>query len=96
MQMELSTLYGMSIYTDTGVYVGRIDDVNVNIKEGKIAGLVVKNVNPKAYQIKGKKGVIIPYRWVTSISEVVIIKHVPRTVEVEAEEVKKEEKEMEE
>ncbi|MHC1635786.1 MAG: PRC-barrel domain-containing protein [Candidatus Methanospirareceae archaeon] len=80
MQMELSSLYGMSIYTDTGVYVGKVDDVSIDIKEGRIAGLLVKNVNPNAFNIKGKKGVIIPYRWVTSIGEVVIIKHITKVI----------------
>ncbi len=74
--MELSSLYGQDIYTDKGVYVGKIEDVNVDIKNRRIAGLVVKNINPSAFDVGNRKGIIIPYRWVLAIGDIVLIKHV--------------------
>ena len=78
MEIELSSLYGQDIYTDRGVYVGKIEDVSVDIKEKKISGLAVRNINPYAFKVGKKKGVIIPYRWVTAIGDIVLIKHVRR------------------
>lgn len=88
MELELSSLYGQDLYTDRGVYVGKIEDVSVDIKEKRISGLAVKNVNPNAFEVSKNKGVIIPYRWVMAIGDIVLIKHVKRRraeVEVEGE-----------
>ncbi|MGB2841264.1 MAG: PRC-barrel domain-containing protein [Halobacteriota archaeon] len=78
MEIELSSLYGQDLYTDRGIYVGKIEDVSVDIKEKRISGLAVKNVNANAFNLGKKKGVIIPYRWVTAIGDIVLIKHVRR------------------
>ncbi|HID19859.1 MAG TPA: photosystem reaction center subunit H [Methanophagales archaeon] len=92
MEIELSSLYGLDLYTDRGIYVGKVEDVSVDIKEKRISGLAVRNVNPNAFEVSKNKGVIIPYRWVTAIGDIVLIKHVKRRgVEREAEEEEKEE-----
>ncbi|MBE0516663.1 MAG: PRC-barrel domain-containing protein [Methanophagales archaeon] len=80
MEIELSSLYGQDLYTDRGIRVGKIEDVTVDIKEKRISGLAVKNVNPNAFSVGKRKGVIIPYRWVTAIGDIVLIKHVKRRV----------------
>ncbi len=85
MEIELSSLYGQDIYTDRGVYVGKIEDVSVDIKEKRISGLAVRDINPNAFDVGKRKGVIIPYRWVTAIGDIVLIKHVRRRI-VEKEE----------
>jgi len=82
----LSSLYGQDIYTDKGVYVGKIEDVSIDIKEKRISGLAVKNLNPNAFDLGKKKGVVIPYRWVTAIGDIVLIKHVRRRVAEKEEE----------
>jgi len=87
MEIELSSLYGQEIYTDRGVYVGRIEDVNVDITEKRVSGLAVRDINPNAFDVGDKAGVIIPYRWVIAIGDIVLIKHVrKRLVSKEEEE----------
>ncbi len=78
MEIQLSSLYGQDLYTDRGIYVGKVEDVSVDIKDKRISGLAVKSVNPNAFNVGRKKGVIIPYRWVTAIGDIVIVKHVRR------------------
>ena len=80
MEIELSSLYGMDLYTDKGVFVGKIEDVSIDIREKRISGIVVRDVNPQLFNIGDKKGVIIPYRWVTAVGDIVLIKHVRRRV----------------
>ncbi|MHC1611056.1 MAG: PRC-barrel domain-containing protein [Candidatus Methanospirareceae archaeon] len=96
MEIELSSLYGQDLYTDRGIYVGKIEDVSVDIREKRVSGLAVKNVNPNAFKTGGRKGVIIPYRWVIAIGDIVLIKHVRRRAAErggeEEEEGKKQEK----
>ena len=93
MQIDLSSLYGLDLYTDRGIYVGKIEDVSVDVTEKRISGLVVKNVNPNAFNVgkSKKKGVIIPYRWVIAIGDIALIKHV--NVRRRMEEVKEEKQE---
>lgn len=89
----MSSLYGLGLYTDRGIYVGKIEDVSVDVKEKRISGLAVKDVNPNAFNVGKKKGVILPYRWVTAIGDIVLIKHVRRrALEREAEEEEEGEK----
>jgi len=97
MEIELSSLFGQDLYTDRGIYVGKIQDVTVDIKEKRISGLAVKNVNPNAFSVGKKKGVIIPYRWVMAVGDIVLIKHVKRRgAEIEAEEAEEEAEEEQE
>lgn len=87
MEIQLSSLYGQDLYTDKGIYIGKVEDVSVDIREKRVSGLAVKNVNPNAFNMGKRKGVIIPYRWVTAIGDIVLIKHVRRrAVEREGEE----------
>lgn len=80
MEIELASLYGQEIYTDKGMYVGRVEDVNVDITEKRISGFTVRDLNPDAFDVGNKKGVIIPYRWVMAIGDIVLIKHVTRRI----------------
>lgn len=44
--MELSTLYNLDVYTTRGKYVGRIQDVVLNIKKGRVSTLKAVAMNP--------------------------------------------------
>jgi len=38
MEIQLSSLYGQDLYTDRGIYVGKIEDVSVDIREKRVSG----------------------------------------------------------
>ena len=44
--VELSTLYNLDVYTTRGKYVGRIHDVILNIKKGRVSTLKAVAMNP--------------------------------------------------
>ncbi len=75
MQAEVSTLFGLNVYTDKGVYIGKVNDVVLEVNEKKATGLAVTKLNPGMFESTGK-GVVIPYRWVTAVGDVVLIRHV--------------------
>ena len=75
MRIELTSLHGLNVYTDRGTHVGMVDDVIIDANEKKISGLAIGDVNVNMFDIR-EKGVIIPYRWVTAIGDVVLIKEV--------------------
>lgn len=73
MMAELTSLLGMNVYTDRGKYVGRVDDAVLDANEKKITGLAISNLNSDIFDIQSR-GIIIPYRWVMSVGDVVVIK----------------------
>ena len=72
---EISTLFGLRVYTDEGRYVGKVDDVVIDIDQRLIKGLAVGDYNRSIIDSKAP-GVIIPYRLVKSVNDIVIIKDV--------------------
>jgi sporulation protein YlmC with PRC-barrel domain len=44
--VELSGLYNLDVYTTRGKYVGRIQDVVLNIKKGRVSTLKAIAMNP--------------------------------------------------
>ncbi len=93
MQMELSKLYGLGVYTDTGIYVGKVKDVAIDIKEKRISGLAVENPRQNVFDVDSA-GVIIPHRWILAINDIIIIKHVKRWKKEKEKEREKERKEI--
>ncbi len=75
MQAEISTMFGLNVYTDRGIYIGKVNDVVLEVSEKKVSGLAVSRLNPVMFD-NSKPGVVIPYRWVTAVGDVVLIRHV--------------------
>ncbi|MDF1557471.1 MAG: PRC-barrel domain-containing protein [ANME-2 cluster archaeon] len=89
MRAEVSTLFGLNVYTDKGVYVGKVNDVILDPNESKISGLAVGKINPELFDLT-QKGVILPYRWVIASGDIIIIKQMIRKLRSEDKEAEKE------
>ena len=89
MRAEVSTLFGLNVYTDKGVYVGKVNDLVLDPNESKISGLAVGKINPELVN-KAGKGVILPYRWVIASGDIIIIKQMTHRFKKEAAEPEKE------
>ena len=74
MHIEVSSLFGLNIYTVKGIYIGKVNDVLLEVKEKKAMGLGVTKLNPEMFDT-AKSGVVIPFRWVTAVGDVVLIRH---------------------
>ncbi|TDA27127.1 MAG: photosystem reaction center subunit H [Archaeoglobi archaeon] len=72
---EITTLFGMKVFTDEGRYVGKIEDVIVDTNASAISGIVVVEYN-KALIDSHARGVVIPYRLVKAVGDIVIIRDV--------------------
>ena len=77
MRVEISTLFGLDVYTDKGIYVGRVNDVQLDLDEQKIIGLATNRLNPNLFDTTNH-GVIIPFRWVLAIADIVLIRQVAK------------------
>ena len=75
MRMELTSLNGLDVYTTKGKYVGRVDDIVLDPNESKISGIAVGDINRDLFDVNAK-GVVIPYRWVTAIGDIVLMRQI--------------------
>lgn len=75
MRAELTSLFGLNVYTNTGVYVGKLQDLVIDKDEQKITGLAISDINRELFDITSR-GVVIPYRWVITAADIVIIRDI--------------------
>ena len=77
MHAEITSLLGLEVYTQKGVFVGKVDDAILDPDQSIVSGLALGSVNKDLFDQKGK-GVIIPYRWVMAVGDIILIKHITR------------------
>lgn len=77
MQTQITELFGLLIYTDKGMFVGEVEDVIIDVDNKKIDSIVVGKVNDQLVDLKNFKGLKIPYRIISAIDDIVLIRHLP-------------------
>jgi sporulation protein YlmC with PRC-barrel domain len=80
MLQEASELIGLQVYTSAGVFLGNVANLVVDVDENKVQGLFISSTNPLL--VEGSKSVNVPYRWISSIGDIVILKYFPKRVAV--------------
>ena len=72
---EITTLVGREVYSNNGVYVGEVEDLRLDLDSQAITGLALAAVNADLFSgiVGQRQGVLIPYRWVRSVGDVVLI-----------------------
>lgn len=81
---EVVNIKGLEIYTPEGIFVGKVDEVVFDIPNKRTEGLFVRDANPVL--VDENVTIKIPYRWIQSIGDVIILKafpkHISRTREI--------------
>ena len=79
---SVSNTWTKDVFTDRGLYCGKVEDLECDLNRFKIRSLVVKTVKGSylSKMIGGKKGLIIPFTMVEAIGDVVIVKHISAPV----------------
>ncbi len=80
MLVEMTELLERQIYTPDGRLLGEVDNVVVDVDGAKIDGLYVAESSPLL--VEESKPVNVPYRWVTAVNDVVLLKYFPKRVSV--------------
>jgi len=78
MLVEMTELMGRQIYTPDGRLLGEVDNVVVDVEAAKIDGLYIAESSPLL--VDDSKPVNVPYRWVSAVSDVVLLKYFPKRV----------------
>jgi len=86
---EVTSFLKLPVYTREGRYVGNVRNIFFNMDDKKISSLLVSNTNPTI--VEGTVDVAVPYRWVNSIGDIVILSYFPDKVTTSKKEEKKQE-----
>jgi sporulation protein YlmC with PRC-barrel domain len=77
-----SDTWTKDVFTDRGLYCGKVEDIECDLNRFKVRSLVVKAVKGSylSKMIGNKKGLIIPFTMVEAIGDVIIVKHISAPV----------------
>ena len=72
---EITTLVGREVYSKNGVFVGEVEDIRLDLDRQSVTGLALHQLNTELFgpDARSARGVIIPYRWVQAVGDVVIV-----------------------
>lgn len=75
---SISDIYGRDVFTDKGMYCGKIEDIECDFKRFKVRSLIIRAAKESylARLIGNKKGIVVPYSMVMAIGDIVLIKHI--------------------
>jgi sporulation protein YlmC with PRC-barrel domain len=73
--MNISELYGIDIYDDEAKYIGKVNDIILNLETGKIVRLTTEPLRAvsreRAKQVLRERSVL--YKNVTSVGDIIIV-----------------------
>ncbi|MDD5111616.1 MAG: PRC-barrel domain-containing protein [Candidatus Altiarchaeota archaeon] len=75
MARRLSELYGMDIYTGSGKYVGRVEDVILNLERGEVMRLSLRSFKGDVAADDGKRILqdeTLGYNEVVSVGDIIL------------------------
>ncbi len=75
---EITSLVGREVYSNGGVFVGDVEDIQLNLNGEAVTGLALGNLNGELFreEARADQGVIVPYRWVRAVGDVVLVNDV--------------------
>ncbi len=75
---EITSLVGREVYSNNGVFVGEVEDVRLDLDARAVTGLALAELNVELFagRVDRNTGVIVPYRWVRAVGDVVLINDV--------------------
>jgi len=86
---EITSFLKLPVYTREGKYVGHVRNIFFDMDNKEVNSLLVTNTNPSI--VEGTVDVSIPYRWVNSVGDIIILSYFPYKVSTRKKEEKKEE-----
>ncbi|WP_090382859.1 PRC-barrel domain-containing protein [Natronobacterium texcoconense] len=79
---EITSLVGREVYSNSGVFVGEVEDLQLNVDGEAVTGLALGNLNSELFTTESEtgQGVIVPYRWVRAVGDVILVTDVVERV----------------
>jgi sporulation protein YlmC with PRC-barrel domain len=85
---EITSLVGREVYTNTGVFLGEVEDLQLDLDSQEVTGLALYDLNRELFadELATARGVIVPYRWVQSVGDVVVVSDIVERIQEQKEE----------
>jgi len=77
MRTEITSLLGLDVYTQRGVFVGRVDDAVLDTESGIISGLALGSLNKSLIDQKSK-GIVVPFSMITAVGDIILMRHIAK------------------
>jgi len=77
---EVSEMIGLQVYTNGGIFLGNVSNVVVDVSNSRVDGLFITDTNPLL--VEDSKSVAVPFRWIQSVGDIVILAYFPKRVTV--------------
>jgi len=80
---EITTLVGREVYTNNGVFLGEVEDLRLNLDAENVTGLALHELNRELFaeEAATARGVIVPYRWVQSVGDVIVVNDIAERIQ---------------
>lgn len=85
---EITTLVGREVYSNNGVFVGEVEDVRLDLDGESVTGLALAELSPELFTeyVDPGEGVIVPYRWVRAVGDVILVNDIIERLDTEEDE----------
>jgi Uncharacterized conserved protein len=85
---EITSLVGREVYTNTGVFLGEVEDLQLDLDSQAVTGLALYELNRELFadELATARGVIVPYRWVQSVGDIVVVSDIVERIQDKKEE----------
>ncbi|MFB6311243.1 MAG: PRC-barrel domain-containing protein [Salinirussus sp.] len=80
---EITSLVGREVYTNNGVFLGEVEDLRLDLEAEAVTGLALHELNRELFadEAREARGVIVPYRWVQAVGDVIIVNDVVERIQ---------------
>jgi sporulation protein YlmC with PRC-barrel domain len=72
---EITALIEHEVYSASGTFVGQVEDLKLDLDAEAVTGLALGRINDEMFEeyAADERGIIVPYRWVRSVGDIVIV-----------------------
>ena len=75
---EISKIKGLEVYAPNGIFIGYADKYVINPNDKRVTGIFMETASPVL--VDQGVSIKIPYRWVQSVGDVIILSSFPEHV----------------
>lgn len=72
---EATTLNDLEVFTPWGVKIGDVTNLEIDSESMEIENIFIEETNDRL--VENGESILIPYRWVQAVGDIVILKHFP-------------------
>jgi len=77
---EAGNLIGLEVYTPSGIFVGIVNNLVMDLENNKVDGIFLDSSSPVV--VDHGAPVNIPFRWVQSVGDIIILRAFPNRVTI--------------